>query len=313
MNSRILTTTLYLLSLPERALRLTFAGVGGATHETAQLVLPRFVRRSRTYEVTAKNALRIAIELVGGVEPGEIATGEPEAPSAGRVAVKKAAGNVVEFGSIAAFGFSPLWLLAAASDLLNGSRVYLRTLESELGRAGYLAEGVHFKSLDQLLGALQGASGTTAGVIDMPPIEIAEVKKSIAELSGDAKSLPKPGEMAALFNGLVRTARQEQRPLLQVSTGVGLAFLTSAKNVSSEHLVAPYREDWQPLRNEGFGAYASRVSGPYLKAIGGHMSPSRKSWTEKTVEWAAEAVRHPREAAAAIRRRAWPRADRGRP
>ena len=45
---------------------------------------------------------------------------------------RKGAGSVVELGSIAAFGFSPLWLLAAASDLARGSRVYLAALVGEL-------------------------------------------------------------------------------------------------------------------------------------------------------------------------------------
>jgi len=56
----------YLASLPERGLRALSATVFGTAHEAAQLALPRFVRRSRFYEVTAKNALRIAVELVGG-------------------------------------------------------------------------------------------------------------------------------------------------------------------------------------------------------------------------------------------------------
>ncbi|MDQ3865497.1 MAG: hypothetical protein M3304_01525, partial [Actinomycetota bacterium] len=108
-------------SLPERGARAGAAGLGGGLHETFELVLPRFVRRSRFYEATAKNVLRVAIELVGGVErPGVEAE-----PSVGEVAKRKGAGNVVELGSIAAFGFSPLWLLAAASDLTRGSRVYL--------------------------------------------------------------------------------------------------------------------------------------------------------------------------------------------
>jgi hypothetical protein len=277
----------YAATVPERAVRAAVAGVGGATHETAALLLPRFVRRSRFYEVTAKNALRIAIELVGGVEPSAATTADPEVPTAGRVAIKKAAGNVVEFGSIAAFGFSPLWLLAAASDILNGSRVYLRALEQELASAGYLQPDVHFGSVDQLLGALQGATGTTAGAIDTPPIEVAELRKSLTELRQDATSLPKPGELAALFNGLVRTARAENRPLLEVSSGVGLAFLTSARHLSKDHVVAPYREDWQPLRSEGFGAYAARISGPYRRAIAGHMDPAKETWTEKGARWAS--------------------------
>ncbi len=262
-------------------MRAISAALFGGVHETAQLVLPRMVRRSRLYEVTAKNMLRIAIELVGGVEGAKPAEGAAPEPAAGRVAIKKGAGNVVEFGSIAAFGFSPLWLLAAASDILNGSRVYLQSLEEELVKAGVLAEGAHFKSVDDLLGALEGTTGSAAGLIDMPPLELKELRTSIGELRRDATSLPKPKELAQLFDGLKRTARLEGRSLLEVSSGVGFAFLTSARNVGRDHLVVPYREDWKPMRDEGFGAYAGRVSGPYRTAVGGHFDPTRQTWTER--------------------------------
>lgn len=271
---------LFLASLPERAIRALSAGIFGTVHETAHLLLPRMVRRSRLYEVTAKNLLRIAIELVGGVEAQQPAGTAPE-QAAGRVAVKKAAGNAVEFGSIAAFGFSPLWLLAAASDILNGSKTYLRALETELAHAGVLADGAHFQSVDALLGALEGTTGTTANLIDLPPLELRELRTSLAELRDDAASLPTPGELAQLFDGLVRTARIENRSLLQVSSGVGLAFLASARNVTRTHLVAPYGEDWQPLRHEGFGAYAVRTAGPYRAAINGHFDARRPTWTER--------------------------------
>lgn len=289
----------YAVSLPERAIRAIAAAVFGSVQETAQLVLPRFVRRSRFYEVTAKNALRIAIELVGGVE-GQREPGEaPPRVSAGRVAIKKAAGNAVEFGSIAAFGFSPLWLLAGASDILNGTRAYLHALEEELSASGLLAEGTHFGSVDQLLGALEGTTGTTAGAIDMPPLELSELRASLSELRADVTNLPKPADLARLFEGLVRMARAEDRSLLEVSSGVGMAFLVSAKNLGREGLVAPYREDWKPLRAEGFGAYAARVSGPYREAIGGHFSAARPTFTERALGW----LRHPRLPGALRRRR----------
>ena len=35
------------------------------------------------------------------------------------------------FASIFAVGFSPLWILAAASDVMGGSKAYLRTLVTE--------------------------------------------------------------------------------------------------------------------------------------------------------------------------------------
>jgi len=256
--------------------RAAAATLGGLLHESAQVVLPRFVRGSRFYEATAKNALRIAVEAVGGVAPAE-----PPEVSAAEITKRKAAGNVVELGSIAAFGFSPLWLLAAASDVLHGSRVYLAELVAELKRAGVLAEDRDVGSVDELLETLEAASGRTAGLIDVPPLEVAELRATLAELRGDAAGLPGPEELAALYRGLRAEAARERRPLLEVSVGMGMAFLTSARTVAHRHLAVPYREDWAPLRREGFAAYARRVSIPYARAADGHFDPTRPSWTER--------------------------------
>lgn len=266
----------YAASVPERLVRATAATGGGLVYESARVVLPRFVRSSRLYEATAKNALRIAIEAVGGVEPAE-----PPEVSAAEITKRKAAGNAVELGSIAAFGFSPLWLLAAASDVLHGSRVYLAELVTELKRAGVLAEEREVGSVDELLETLENASGRTAGLIDVPPLELAQLRVTLAELRDDAGGLPGPEELAALYRGLRAEAARERRPLLEVSVGMGMAFLTSARTVADRHVAVPYREDWAPLRREGFASYARRVAAPYARAAGGHFHPARPSWTER--------------------------------
>jgi hypothetical protein len=267
----------HVITLPERLVRAAAAVLGGAVHETALVVLPRFVRQSRLYEATAKNVLRITIELVGGVE-GDAKTDEP---SAGRLAVSKGAGNVVEFGSIAAFGFSPLWLLAAASDLARGSRVYLAALVGELKENGVLAHDAEIASVDQLLGVLERGAGKSAALIDVPPMELSELRTSIAELAAERKELPGPDELQSLYEGLIRQARAENRSLLAVSSGIGLAFLNSAQHVGREHVWAPYREDWRPLREEGFGAYARRVARPYREAVESHFDEANPTLTER--------------------------------
>lgn len=273
----------FVVSLPERLIRSLVGGVAGLVHESAQVLLPRFVRRSRLYEASAKNLLRISIELVGGVEPAS-SPDEPQAPAAKQLAIRKGAGNVVELGSIAAFGFSPLWLLAGASDVARGSRVYLEALTDELKAAGVLSAEAHFGSVDELLGAFEGGSGTAARLIDMPPVELAELRRSLTELRDHASELPSPDELATLYTGLREEAQRENRSLLEVSQGIGLAFLLSARNVSRDHLVVPYREDWKPLRDEGFGAYARRISAPYGRAIVGHFTVERETWTERGLE-----------------------------
>jgi hypothetical protein len=271
--------TRYVVSLPERVVRTAAAVVGGAVHETAQLLLPRLVRRSRLYEVSAKNLLRILVEGVGAVEGSS--TTEPKAAGASELAVRKGAGNVVELGSILAFGFSPLWLLAATSDVTRGSRIYLKALVDELKAAGVVAEEADVGSVDELLGVLEGTSGRTARLIDLPPLELEELRTSLEELRTGASDLPSQEELARVYRGLRIEAERENRSLLEVSSGIGLAFLLSARNVSRTHLVAPYREDWEPLRKEGFAAYATRVGRPYAEAVAGHFHPERGTYTER--------------------------------
>jgi hypothetical protein len=270
-------------SLPERLVRAVAALAGGAVHETAELVLPRLVRRSRLYEATARNVLRILVELVGGVDDGKPRGAEYE-PDVGALAKRKTAGNVVELGSIAAFGFSPLWLLAAASDVLRGSRVYLDALVDELKAASVLAPDAHVATVDELLGALEGASGGAARLIDIPPFALEELRGSLAELRGHADSLPSPAELARVYEGLQLEAEREHRSLLEVSSGIALAFALSARNVGRDHVAVPYREDWRPLRDEGFAAYARRVAGPYRQAVTERFDPERESLTERGIE-----------------------------
>ena len=272
-------TRSFLVSFPERLVRSVVAVVSGAVHETAEVVLPRFVRHSRLYEATAKNLLRIAIELVGDVER------EPPAgqPDAGELLKRKTAGNVVELGSIVALGFSPLWLLAAASDVTHGSRVYLDSLVCELKRAGLLAEDATAGTVDDVLSALEGTSGTTARLIDLPPLELAQLRTSLAELRTSAGELPSPQELAGLYAGLRRTAARERRPLLDVSTQIGLAVALSARNIGREHVVTPYREDWEPLLEEGLAAYSRRVARPYRDAVAGHLDAEHVSWTDRAL------------------------------
>jgi aconitate hydratase len=264
--------------------RAVAALVGGTVHETAELVLPRLVRRSRLYEATAKNLLRITVELVGGVSrPAEEVAGEFES-SPKKLAIRKGAGNVVELGSIFAFGFSPLWILAAAADVTRGTRVYLDVLVDELKEAGVVARDAQLRSVDELLASFEGASGTTARLIDIPPLELEALKQSLADLRADAEGLPTPEELASVYSALVREADREQMSVLEVSVGMGLAFFNAARKVGRQHVLDPYSEDLKPVRDEGFGSYALRVGRPYAAAVVRHFDPRRATLTERGID-----------------------------
>ena len=275
--------TRFVVSLPERLVRALAALTGGTIHETAELLLPRLVRRSRLYEATAKNLLRITVELVGDVDRPHAEVADEHEPSPRKLAVRKGAGNAVELGSIFAFGFSPLWLLAAAADVTHGTRVYLDALVGELKAAGVVARDAELASVDHLLASLEGASGTTARLIDIPPLEVQALRQSLSDLRENAEGLPTPAELAAVYAGLVDEADREQRSLLEVSVGIGLAFFNSARKVGRQHVLEPYTEDLRPVRDEGFASYAARVGRPYAQAVLRHFDPRRASLTERGI------------------------------
>ena len=281
-DNELVARVSYLVSLPERAARALAAVVGGGLHESFELALPRMVRQSRFYEATARNLLRVTIELVGGVEPTNPIVDEYE-PNPGKLAVRKGAGNVLELGSIFAFGFSPLWILAAAADVTHGSRAYLDTLVAELVNEGVLRAGTEFRSIDELLGALEGVSGTTARLIDIPPLETVALRRSLEDMRTDAAALPNADELARVYQAIRAAARREGTSMIDVSLGVGFAFFNSARHVGRQHLLDPYKEDLRPLRDEGFGAYARRVSRPYADAVARHFDGERTSHTESGI------------------------------
>jgi hypothetical protein len=280
----------YLASLPERLFRALAAALGGTVHESFELALPRIVRHSRLYEATARNLLRVTIELVGGVERTTPADQEYE-PDPGKLLIRKSAGNAVEIGSIAAFGFSPLWILAAAADVSHGSRAYLDTLVGELVREGVLREGTELRSVDELLGALEGVSGTSARLIDIPPLETRVLRNSLADMRRDAASLPSQDELARVYQAIRQAAAHEGTSVLEVSLGVGFAFFNSARHVGRQHLLDPYSEDLKPLRDEGLGAYARRVSRPYADAVARHFNEELPSRTEAGIDRLGRSLR----------------------
>src|SRR4029453_16495809 len=100
--------------------------------------------------------------------------------------VRKTAGNVVELGSFLAVGWSPVWLLAGASDLVGGTKVDLRAPVTELRDAGVLAPDVDIGSFEELLTALEETSGVLADAVDVPPLDITSVRTSWQELKGQA-------------------------------------------------------------------------------------------------------------------------------
>ena len=180
----------FLLS-PARAPRARFrrhARRHAARDLRARAASPR--AGSRLYEATAKNLLRVTIELVGAVPPRAPVEGRARAR---RRQARRAQGRRQRRRARFDRGLRLLAALAARRRRGRdpGSRVYLDAFVAELVRGRALPEGSRPGSVDELLGALEGVSGTGARLIDIPPLEVAALRRSLADIRRDAAGSPR--------------------------------------------------------------------------------------------------------------------------
>jgi hypothetical protein len=282
----------YLASLPERTARAGAALAGGLVYEVCEVVLPLAVRRSKLYQAIVGRLLRIMIELVGDVEGVYPAQEMPVR----ELLVRKTAGNVVELSSFVAVGWSPVWLLAGASDLVGGTKVYLRTLVRELRDAGVLAPDANVATFEELLTVLEGTSGALADTVDMPPLNVPSVRTSWQELRRQAADLPDATGLEKIFAELQLAARQEDRSILEISSMVALGAVRSGMSLGSIHIFDYYRRALRTIVEEGLLSFLRRTSTPYLTRAGSHFDPRSSTYSERLLRRLADrrspAVRH---------------------
>jgi hypothetical protein len=273
----------YVISLPERLTRAAIAIVGGAVYETSNVALPRALRQSKLYQVTIDRLLRILIEWVGDVRD----VYQDEETPVQQLAARKFTGNVLEVASIFAVGFSPLWVLAAASDVMGGSKAYLRALVNELEAAGHLPQNTDIASYEELLSRLETGSGVMADAIDVPPMSLQEARASFDALRRQASDLPPAEDLATLFREMQSTARREGRSLTDVSAALGLAAAKAGLEMGNVHVFDFYRDALGAIREEGLLRFLRRVATPYVSRAGSHFDPNATTYTDRFLRWLA--------------------------
>lgn len=269
--------TNYLFSIPERTLRATAALGGGLVTETSRLLLPQVVRHSRLYQATIGRLLRIIVELVGGVE-GVAASDDIPVK---QLAIRKAAGNVIELASVIAAGWSPLWLLAAAADITNGTRAYLRALVTELQAVRVLPKDIQIESVEDLLAALEGTSALMANAVDLPPLNVADMRKTWQALREQVNDLPDPASLAMLYQNLQAISKREGVPLLTVSATVAAGAIRAGLRLGDVHIFTYYRETIETLMAEGLVSYLRRIARPYVWGAARQFDPRTSTFTQR--------------------------------
>ena len=293
----VLEQLLYGLSVPERVVRGAVGLTAGAVKEAAEFLVPRAFQDSKSYEVMIRNSLNFLLTNVSGVSTGQ--TTDAETQHAGQFVARKAVGNFIDLAGMATLHLSPLWMLAMVSDVAYGSKVYLNELATELKTRGLIHENSSVQNIDEMLSAVQQASGSAAGMLDQPPLSVAGLRQSLQETRValqqiDPTQLIPEAEIHRYWNDLKATAQNEQASLWETSAAIAMQSVDTAVDLThgtlvgvitaarllDRSLIGHYRQALSALNEKGLYQTVSDSYRPYVSAVWQNFSPQKKSWTE---------------------------------
>jgi hypothetical protein len=288
----------YVLSLPERVIRSLGALSGGLLREIGDVVLPASVRRTTLYRTMVEVALRFLIEEVGEVEGVY--------PNDGKLSenfiFQRTASHGIELLGILAFHASPVWVLAALADATGGSRRLIAEISDELMKEGLLEE--RFETVEGMLDGLEKTSDRLAVTLNLPPVNIASLRREWEQLKQDVQSIPPKNvpameKIEAVWERLQRASEEQGRSVFTVSSlmavsavshvPANLLWLSKAARsaarrtgkVLGEAVLDHYAETLGEIGRTGFVAYWQREFRPYLRAAAAQFAPDKASLTER--------------------------------
>jgi len=288
---------LYSLSLPERALRSTIGLAGGTAQRAAEFLVPQAFQSSKTYEIVVRNSLKFLTDDIGGAK-----TGDEEEPAMEGFMARKAVGNFVDFAGLATLHVSPLWMLAIVSDVAYGTKTYVVELAEELKKQGVIDDTSTIHHADDVLEAIQNATGESATLFDTPPLSVEQLRETLqqtreAATSADYTSVLPQAEVQRYWGEIRDIATKEDVSLLGVSGAMTMHTLEKAKTASTgaftglrvaggllnRNVLGHYVDSLSALHEKGFYATVSESYAPYVEAVWDNFSTEKGTWTEEVV------------------------------
>jgi hypothetical protein len=290
----------YVLSLPERAVRSLSALSGGLLREIGNVALPASVRRTALYRTMVDVALRFLIEQVGQVEDIY--------PSEGRLAekflLKRTASHGIELLGILAFHASPIWVLAALADATGGGRKLIQEISQALKEDGLLDTESRFETMDQVLDGLERTSEHLAMTLNMPPLDVAGLRREWSQLKQELKTIPPKkipaiGRIEKAWMDLQASAAEQGRSVFMLSSLMAVSaiahvpanmlWLSRAAHstarrtgkVLGDAILSHYTHALAEIHRTGFSRYWAQQFRPYLRAAAEQFAPGHGSLTER--------------------------------
>jgi hypothetical protein len=292
--------TAYILSLPERVIRSLGALSGGLLREIGNVALPASLRRTTLYRTMVEVALRFLIEEVGqveGVYPNEEHLAE-------NFLLKRTASHGIELLGILTFHASPVWVLAVLADATGGGRKLIQEISQALTEEGLLEPGARFETVEQVLDGLEKTSDHLAVTLNLPPMNIAALRREWLRFKEEAarippRNVPALHEVESVWENLRRSARAQRRSVFTMSSIMAISAVSHVPanllwmsraarsaarrtgRVLGEAILDHYTETLAAIGRTGFIAYWTREFRPYLRGAAEQFAPTRQSLTEK--------------------------------
>jgi len=134
------------------------------------------------------------------------------------------------------------------------------------------------------------ASSKTAVPFDAPPLSPADLKKLKDDLVEGYAHLFEKGKKAlpsvdSLWAAVEGVRKRDPVDFLKLMGGLSLASAKAAGKATGdlmyEKVLLSYRDSLAEVQKEGVGPFLAREAKPYLEAIAGAFSMSKRSWTQR--------------------------------
>jgi hypothetical protein len=268
--------------------------------EIGEVVLPAAIRRTILYRTMVGVTLRFLIEQVGEVE-GVYPT---ESRLAENFILQRTASHGIELLGILAFRASPVWVLAALADVTGGGQKLMQEITEALKQEGLLEADARFETMEQVLGGLERTSTHLALTLNMPPINVAGLRREWETMKAELKSLPPnrvPGleRLEQTWQAMRISAQTQHRTVFAVSSLMALSALSHVpanlmclskatrsaarrtSGIAGGAILDHYSKALEEISRTGFSGYWNREFRPYLRAAAAQFAPEHGSFTER--------------------------------
>jgi len=147
-----------------------------------------------------------------------------------------------------------------------------------------LAPEARVDSVEALLSALEQALGQAADTVDLPPLNVDDMRASWAQLRERAARLPDAEALARIYGDLKAVARQEGQSIYRTSSLIAQGAVRTGIEMGNVHVFEYYRHALDAIASEGLRRYVWRVCGPYGRAIAYHLDPDNPTYTERWLQ-----------------------------